>query len=77
MEAQPGDQLLASQELADYLGVPLRTVYVWAARGTGPERVRVGRHTRYRMTAVNAWLDAKVKRSRQSSSGHRRGEDAA
>jgi excisionase family DNA binding protein len=67
MEAQPGDQLLGSQDLADYLGVPLRTVYVWAARGTGPERVRVGRHTRYRMSAVNAWLDAKVKRSRQSA----------
>ena len=77
MEAQPGDQLLGSQELADYLGVPLRTVYVWAARGTGPERVRVGRHTRYRMSAVNVWLDAKVKRSRRSAAGHRHGEDAA
>jgi excisionase family DNA binding protein len=67
MEAQASDQLLGSQELADYLGVPVRTVYVWAARGTGPERVQVGRHTRYRMSAVNTWLDAKIKRSRQSA----------
>ncbi len=67
MEAQAADQLLGSQELADYLGVPLQTVYVWAARGTGPERVKVGRHTRYRMSAVNAWLDAKVKHSRRSA----------
>lgn len=65
MEAQETDQLLGSEELADYLRVPLPTVYRWAAQGTGPERIKVGRHTRYRMSAVNAWLDAKIKHSRR------------
>lgn len=54
------DPLLGPQELADYLGVPLQTIYVWAARGLGPERIRVGRYTRYRMSAVNQWLDSKT-----------------
>jgi excisionase family DNA binding protein len=61
---QVDDPLLSSQELADYLRIPLQTVYVWAARGTGPDRIKVGRYTRYRMSMVNAWLDAKVKQAR-------------
>lgn len=53
------DRLLTTQELADYLGVPVSTVYTWRARGTAPEAVRVGRYTRYRMSAVSTWLDAR------------------
>jgi excisionase family DNA binding protein len=60
---QVDDPLLSSQELADYLGIPLQTVYVWAARGTGPDRIRVGRYTRYRLSAVNAWLDANIRQN--------------
>ena len=54
------DRLLSSQELADYLGVPISTVYVWRAHGTGPDAIRVGRYTRYRMSAVDEWLDARA-----------------
>jgi excisionase family DNA binding protein len=53
------DRLLTTQELADYLGVPVSTVYAWRARRTAPEAVRVGRYTRYRMSAVSTWLDAR------------------
>ncbi len=60
---QVADQLLTPRELANYLGIPLQTVYVWAARGLGPERIKVGRHTRYRMSSVDAWLDSNVKQS--------------
>jgi excisionase family DNA binding protein len=55
------DQLLTPGQLADYLGIPLQTIYVWATRGIGPERIKVGRYTRYRMSAVDAWLDSNVK----------------
>jgi excisionase family DNA binding protein len=45
METQvSGGKLLTTHELADYLGIPVQTVYAWAARGTGPERVKVGRY---------------------------------
>jgi excisionase family DNA binding protein len=68
METQvSGGKLLTTHELADYLGIPVQTVYAWAARGTGPERVKVGRYTRYRMSSIDTWLDARVKPSRRAS----------
>lgn len=50
--------LLSPQQLADYLGVPLRTVYSWNHDGTGPEYIRIGKHARYRRDVVEAWLTA-------------------
>jgi excisionase family DNA binding protein len=68
MESQAsGGKLLTTCELADYLGIPVQTVYAWAARGTGPERVKVGRYTRYRMSSIDVWLNAQVKQSRRAS----------
>ncbi len=51
------DLLLSPAELADYLGVPVQTVYQWRHRGEGPPGYRVGRHVRYRWSDVQAWLD--------------------
>lgn len=51
-------KLLAPQELADFLAVPLGTLYQWRSRGGGPRAIRVGKHLRYRMTDVDAFLDA-------------------
>jgi excisionase family DNA binding protein len=68
MKTQVDDgRLLTTQEVADYLGVPVATVYAWRARGTAPEAVRVGRYTRYRESAVSAWLDAHAGHSRRPS----------
>lgn len=49
--------LLTAQELAEQLGVPLATLYQWNTKGTGPKRIRMGRHVRYRLSDVDAWLD--------------------
>jgi excisionase family DNA binding protein len=49
--------LMSSQEVADYLGVPLQTLYVWSMNGTGPSGYAVGRHRRYRREEVDAWLE--------------------
>jgi excisionase family DNA binding protein len=57
------DPLLSPEELADYLGVSLQTVYRWAATGVGPNRIKVGRHTRYRLSMINAWLDSRTKQA--------------
>lgn len=48
--------LLTPAQLADYLSVPGGTIYAWNSRGTGPRRIRVGRHVRYRRVDVDAWL---------------------
>jgi excisionase family DNA binding protein len=50
-------EFLSPQGLADYLGVPVGTVYQWRYRGVGPRGSSVGRHVRYRRRDVDAWLE--------------------
>ncbi len=52
-----GDRLLTPQEVADQLGVPLRTLYNWRTSHVGPRAVRVGKHLRYRPAEVERWVD--------------------
>lgn len=51
------DEILTTEQLADYLQVPVATIYRWAYQRTGPVALKIGRHRRYRMSAVQAWLD--------------------
>ncbi len=51
------DQLLGPAEVSDYLGVPVTTLYQWRSHRTGPPAIRVGRHLRYRRSALERWLD--------------------
>jgi excisionase family DNA binding protein len=50
-------EFLSIQELADLFGIPIRTIYNWRNRGTGPRGYRIGRHVRYRRSDVEAWLE--------------------
>lgn len=59
--------LLGPQELADWLGVPLGTVYRWRTNGDGPPGLRVGKHLRYRVQDVERWLDAHVERAGETA----------
>jgi len=54
------ETLLDPAWLAAYLGIPLATVYQMNSRGTGPRRIRVGKHVRYRKADVDAWLDSRA-----------------
>jgi excisionase family DNA binding protein len=51
------EPLWSPLELAEFLKVPVATIYQWHHRRVGPPAVRVGRHLRYRPEAVAAWLD--------------------
>ncbi len=55
-----GNTLLSPQQLADYLGVPLATIYRWRYEGTGPRGIKVGKHVRYRQRDVEAWLETRT-----------------
>lgn len=46
------------QDLAEYLGVPVETIYTWRTKGYGPPGRRVGKYLRYRPAEVEAWLDS-------------------
>lgn len=50
------DRLLTVQELANYLGVPVATIYAWRYRHEGPPGFRVGRHVRFRRSDVEEWI---------------------
>jgi len=53
--------LKASAEVAAFLGKPVRTLDQWAWRGIGPKFYKVGNVRRYRMSDVEAWLEAQAK----------------
>lgn len=59
-EAQPSphpSRLWTIKDTADFLGVPVATLYRWRQQGSGPRCARIGRHLRYDPTDVYRWLD--------------------
>jgi excisionase family DNA binding protein len=52
------EPLLSVEQLAEYLGVPVKTVYDWRRTGNCPVPFRVGRFLRYAVGDVQAWLVA-------------------
>jgi excisionase family DNA binding protein len=56
-----GTSLAAAEEVAQFLQVPVRTLYEWNYKGTGPRVLKVGRHLRYRWSDVEKWLDAQTR----------------
>ena len=54
-EAAP-PTFLTPEQLAELFTVPLETVYQWRRKHTGPPGFRVGRHLRYDLSAVLAWV---------------------
>lgn len=49
--------LMTINDLSDYLGISVNTLYQWRSKHYGPRGVRMGRYVRYRPKDVEAWLD--------------------
>jgi DNA-binding transcriptional MerR regulator len=45
------------RDVAEYLQVPVQTLYFWRSTGYGPKARRIGKYLRYRPDEVVAWLD--------------------
>lgn len=56
MEIRP--RLWTAQDVADYLGVPVRTLYDWRCGDYGPHARKVGRYLRYEPSEVRRWFDS-------------------
>lgn len=54
----PYEPLMTAQELAEYLRIPLHTLYDWRRHRKGPPAIRMGKHLRYRASDVDGWLEA-------------------
>lgn len=63
-----GERLLTVEEVAEWLGVPVGTIYAWRYRNTGPASYKVGRHVRFRRADVEGWLEDKRTEPIQPSS---------
>jgi predicted DNA-binding transcriptional regulator AlpA len=55
------DRLLTAEDLAAFLDIPIKTLYMWRYRGEGPVGFRVGRHIRYRWSDVEQWIGSRVR----------------
>lgn len=59
------DRLLTAQEVADYLVIPVATLYRWRTFREGPRAARIGKHLRYRLSDVVSWVDSQVEDPRK------------
>lgn len=48
------------QTLAERVGVPVKTIYIWRTQGKGPKGFRVGKYVRYRVEDVEAWENEQI-----------------
>lgn len=60
LRSDRSERLMSVQELADYLDVPVKTIYAWRYHGHGPKGFRVGRHVRFRWRDVQVWLSEQI-----------------
>jgi excisionase family DNA binding protein len=60
------EPLLSITELAEYLDVPVTTIYDWRTDGKGPCAIKVGGRVRFAVSDVQAWL----LRQREAEPGH-------
>jgi predicted DNA-binding transcriptional regulator AlpA len=50
------EPMLSIEDLAEYLALPVRTLYDWRQCGRGPRAIHVGRQLRYFVSDVQSWL---------------------
>ncbi|MHA3722556.1 helix-turn-helix transcriptional regulator [Leucobacter sp. HY1910] len=50
------EPLLDIEELANYLGIPVATIYDWRVRGHGPRAHRLGKHLKFALSDIQTWM---------------------
>lgn len=63
------EPLLDIGELATYLGVSVSTIYDWRNRGLGPKAYRFGKHLKFAVSEVRAWVEEQRDGDPPSSQG--------
>ena len=50
------ERLWTVEDVAEYLGLSVRTLYHWRVKGKGPAGTRIGKHIRYVPEDVKTWF---------------------
>ena len=50
------EKLWGVKDVAEYLGIPVQTLYRWRCQGYGPRGRRMGKHVRYIPDDVREWV---------------------
>lgn len=61
MAASQPPRFATTQEVAEYLRVPVETLYNWRHRGKGPPAIRYGRGLRYQWKDVQDFVDTVIR----------------
>jgi predicted DNA-binding transcriptional regulator AlpA len=56
----PDDRCLKTSEVAEYLGLSVKTIRSYRADGLGPDYVKFGKMVRYRLSDVKRWRDSRL-----------------
>lgn len=54
-------KLWGVEDLAEFLGVSVQTIYHWRTKNYGPPGRRIGKYVRYSPTDVEEWLERQDK----------------
>ncbi len=52
------ETLMGVEELAEYLGVPVQTIYDWRLAGTAPRAFKFGKRLKFAVSDVADWMRA-------------------
>jgi excisionase family DNA binding protein len=55
------ERMAGVNEVAEFLGIEVQTLYNWRTQKRGPRSSRIGGRVRYRWADVEAWVDARAK----------------
>ena len=66
------DPLMDVTELASYLGIPSSTIYDWRVRNKGPVAYRFGKHLKFAVSDVRAWVAEQREESNRPGASDRR-----
>lgn len=50
------ERLWSIEDLSEFLGIPVGTLYRWRRTKYGPKGVRIGKYVRYDQDAVRDWV---------------------
>ena len=64
------NDLLTTEEAAEYVGTSPRTLERYRVTGEGPRFLKVGRKVLYRLADLDAWLETRVRRSTSDPGPH-------